>query len=102
MEELGLDYELVIYDRDAATLRAPDALSRLHPLGKAPILQAKDSIIAESSAIIEYVIETSGNGRLAPKPGETERAKYLELLHIAEGSAIFPIVVLLLGGMTGG
>ena len=102
MEELGLDYELVIYDRDAATLRAPEALSRLHPLGKAPILQARESIIAESGAIIEYVIETSGRGRLAPKPGEAERAKYLELLHIAEGSAIFPIVVLLLGGMTGG
>ena len=102
MEELGLDYELVTHDRDAATLRAPDALLRLHPLGKAPILQANDSIIAESGAIIEYVIETSGEGRLAPRPGEAERAEYLELLHIAEGSAMFPIVVLLLGGMTGG
>lgn len=102
MEELGLEYDLVIYDRDAATLRAPDALSRLHPLGKAPLLQANDSIIAESGAIIEYVIETAGEGRLAPQPGEAERAKYLELLHIAEGSAMFPILVLLLAGMTGG
>ena len=102
MEELGLEYELVVHDRDAATLRAPDALSRLHPLGKAPLLQANDSIIAESGAIIEYVIETAGEGRLAPQPGEAERAKYLELLHIAEGSAMFPILVLLLAGMTGG
>lgn len=102
MEELGLDYELVVHDRNAATLRAPDALSRLHPLGKAPLLQTNGSVIAESGAIIEYVIETSGEGRLAPLPGEAERAEYLELLHIAEGSAIFPIVVSLLGGMTGG
>ena len=103
MEELGLEYELVVYDRNAATLRAPDALSRLHPLGKAPLLQANDSVIAESGAIIEYVLETSAEGRrLAPQPGEAERAKYLELLHIAEGSAMFPILVLLLGGMTGG
>lgn len=102
MEELGLDYELVVHDRDAATLRAPEALCRLHPLGKAPLVQTDDSVIAESGAIIEYIIETSGEGRLAPRPGEAERAKYLELLHIAEGSAMFPIVVLLLGGMTGG
>lgn len=102
MEELGLDYELVVHDRDAATLRAPEALGRLHPLGKAPLVQTDDSVIAESGAIIEYIIETLGEGRLAPRPGEAERAKYLELLHIAEGSAMFPIVVLLLGGMTGG
>lgn len=102
MEELGLDYELVVYDRDAATLRAPAALSRFHPLGKAPILQTDDAIIAESGAIIEYIIETLGEGRLAPQPGAVERAKYLELLHFAEGSAMFPILVLLLGGMTGG
>lgn len=102
MEELGLEYELVVYDRDTATLRASHALVRLHPLGKAPVLQTGDALIAESGAIIEYIIESVGEGRLAPSPGEADRAKYLELLHVAEGSALFPIVVLLLGGMTGG
>ena len=101
MEELGLPYELVSYERDPATFRAPDSLKSLNPLGKAPTVEDGDLVIAESGAIIEYVVETYGNGRLAPAKGERERSKYLEWLHFAEGSAMFPILVVLLGKMTG-
>ena len=101
MEELGLPYELVSYDRDPATFRAPDSLLNSNPLGKAPTIEDGDLVIFESGAIIEYVVETYGNGRLAPAKGERERAKFLEWLHFAEGSAMLWVVVVLLGKMTG-
>lgn len=100
MEELGLEYELIAYDRDPLTLRAPESLMGPHPLGKAPVIEDNDCVIAESGAIIEYVVETYGGGKLGPAKGDPERAKYLEWLHYAEGSAIFPILVILIGKMT--
>ena len=75
LEELGLDYERIDYHRDPVTRRAPDSLRDVHPLGKAPVLEVDGVVIAESGAIIEYLLETHGAGRLAPSSG-TGRAEF--------------------------
>ena len=102
MEELGASYELIVHERNPETMRAPEELTRVHPVGKAPVLEDGNLTLAESGAIIEYVIGKYGAGKLAPREDSLEHARYLELLHFAEGSAMFPILVLLVGGMTGG
>src|SRR6187401_277940 len=66
LEELELPYELVKYQRDRKTMLAPKELEAIHPLGKSPVITDGDATIAESGAIIEYVIETHGKGRLVP------------------------------------
>ncbi len=101
LEELGLDYEMISYEREPATFRAPDSLKAPHPLGKAPALEDGDLVIVESGAIIEHIVEARADGRLAPRLGDPERPKYLEWMHFAEGSAMLPIVVTLIGKMTG-
>ncbi|HLT75998.1 MAG TPA: glutathione S-transferase [Ferrovibrio sp.] len=98
LEELGLDYEVIRYERDRATMRAPAALQKIHPLGKSPVitdtnLQGGSRVIAESGAIIEYLVETYGQGRLVPPPGSEERLRYTYWLHYAEGSAM-PLLLL--------
>ena len=102
MEELGLPYELIRYQRNPLTIRAPAELKAVHPLGKAPILDDDGQVIAESSAIIEYVVDRYGQGRLAPARTDPEHAAYLEWLHMAESTAMFPIMVTRLGAFTGG
>lgn len=102
MEELGLPYEIVPYSRDPQTFRAPDSLKGIHPLGKAPVIEDGDLILAESGAIVEYIIARHGGGRLAPAADTPEWAAYIEWLHYAEGSAMFPILAQLLGAMSGG
>lgn len=101
MEELGLDYELVRYQRHPVTIRAPESLKAIHPMGKAPVLVDGATVVAESGAIIEYVVETHGH-RLGAAPGTPERAAYLEWMHFAEAGAVFPIMITLLGAWTGG
>jgi glutathione S-transferase len=102
MEELGLPYDMTSYDRDPVSFRAPDSLKAIHPLGKAPAIEDGDLTLTESGAIIEHIVDTYGGGRLAPARGDREYAKYLEWLHFAEGSAMLPVVITLVGGMTGG
>lgn len=102
MEELEAPYEIVAYKRNEQTFRAPPELEKVHPLGKAPIIEDGDLVLAESGAIIEYVLETQGNGKLAPQRGTAEWGRYLGWLHYAEGSAMLPLLTHLLGNLTGG
>ncbi len=93
LEELGLDYEVVKHMRDPATNLAPPELLSVHPLGKAPVIRDGDLVLAESGAIIQYVLERYGNGRLEPAPGTPERVRYLYWLHYTEGTAM-PLLLL--------
>jgi glutathione S-transferase len=85
LEELGIDYEIVRYDRDP-TFRAPAAMREIHELGKSPIVRDGDLVIAESGAIVDYIVTRHGGGRLAPRHGDPAWARYVFWLHFAEGS----------------
>jgi glutathione S-transferase len=93
LEELGVPYEVRRYERDAKTMLAPPALELVHPLGKAPVLVDGSVTIAESGAIVEYLVERYGAGRLIPAPGTPERLRYKYWLHYAEGSAMPPLLL---------
>jgi glutathione S-transferase len=85
LEELGLDYEVRLYRREP-TMQAPASLRAVHPLGKSPVITDGDKTLAESGAILEYLAETYGNGRLSPPAGSPQRLRYSYFLHYAEGS----------------
>src|SRR5258706_11214035 len=102
MEELGEPYQIVPHKRDPNTFRSPQTLERVHALGKAPVIEDGALLLAESGAIIEYLVLTYGRGKLGPAPGGPSWARYIELLHFAEGSAMFPLLTHLLGMLTGG
>jgi len=101
LEELGLDYEVVKYQRDPVTRLAPPELKAVHPLGKSPVISDGDLVVAESGAIIEYLVRTHGGGRLAPPAGSPAALKYLQWMHFAEGSAMLPILLALYVGRLG-
>lgn len=92
LEELGVPYEVERYERDPETLRAGKELERVHPLGKSPVVTDDGTTVSESGAIVEYLLEQHGPGRLAPAPGAPERKAYLEWLHYAEGSEMVPLL----------
>jgi glutathione S-transferase len=87
LEELGLDYAVKRYERDRQTMLAPPELRAVHPLGKSPVITDGDLTLAESGAIVEYLADRYGAGRLAPAFGSPERVRYLYWLHFAEGTA---------------
>ena len=93
LEELGLEYEVKRYERNPETMLAPASLREVHPLGKSPVITDEELTLAESGAIVEYLIERYGNGRLAPELGTPERLRYTYWLHYAEGSAMPPLVM---------
>lgn len=93
LEELDLPYEVKRYERDARTMRAPRALYDVHPLGKSPVVTDDAITVAESGAIIEYLVGKYGNGRLVPKPDTPERLRYTYWLHYAEGSVMPPLLM---------
>jgi glutathione S-transferase len=93
LEELELPYELVKYERDPETMLAPKALEAIHPLGKSPVITDGDVTVAESGAILEYLVETYGKGRLAPPAGTPAHRDYRYFLHYAEGS-LMPYLLL--------
>lgn len=93
LEELGVPYEVKRYERDAETMLAPPALKAIHPLGKSPVITDDGKTIAETGAIVEYVIETYGEGRLIPAAGSPERLRFTYWLHYAEGSAMTPLLL---------
>ena len=93
LEELDLAYDIKRYQRDPKTMLAPPALREVHPLGKSPVLADGDVTLAESGAILEYLVERHGGGRLRPPLGTPERVRYTYWLHFAEGSAMPPLVM---------
>ena len=93
LEELGLPYEVRRYQRDPQTLLAPAALKAVHPLGKSPVITDGDITVAESGAIVEYLLETHGQGRLRPPAGTPEARRFSYWLHFAEGSAMPPLLL---------
>jgi glutathione S-transferase len=93
LEELGADYEIVRYQRDPKTMLAPPALRAIHPLGKSPVVSDGDLTLAESGAIVEYLIERYAPGRLAPATGTPAYLQYRYWLHYAEGSAMSPLLL---------
>src|ERR1700710_3325718 len=93
LEELGQPYEIVHYQRDSKTMLAPPELMAVHPLGKSPVITDGDVRIAESGAIVDYLIRTYGKGRLMPASGSAEFEVYHEWLHYSEGSAMLPLML---------
>jgi glutathione S-transferase len=96
LEELSLPYELRRYERDPKTMLAPASLRAVHPLGKSPVLTDDGATLAESGAIVEYLVGRYGGGRLAPPSGTPERLRYAYWLHYAEGSAMPPLLMKLI------
>jgi len=93
LEELGVPYDIKRYQRDPKTMLAPPELRQVHPLGKSPVITDGEVTLAESGAIMEYVLEKYGRGRLMPKPNSPERLRYTYWMHFAEGSAMPPLVM---------
>src|SRR5579863_9192288 len=97
LEELGTPFELKRYQRDATTRLAPPELAAVHPLGKSPVITDGNIKIAESGAIVDYIIRTygQGNGKPAMMPaiGTPEYEAYQEWLHYSEGSAMLPLML---------
>ena len=93
LEELGLAYEVKRYERDRKTMLAPPELRQVHPLGKSPVIADGDLTLAESGAIVEYLVGRYGDGRLVPAPGTAERLRYTYWMHFAEGTAMPPLLL---------
>ncbi|MFZ6649116.1 glutathione S-transferase family protein [Undibacterium sp. TJN25] len=96
LEELGIPYEIKFHERDPKTMLAPASLKAVHPLGKSPVIVDGDVTVAESGAIVEYLLERYGQGPLIPAAGTPERLKYTYWLHFAEGSAMPPLLLKLI------
>lgn len=93
LEELGLPYEIKRYQRDAKTMLAPPELRAIHPLGKSPVITDGDTVVAETGAIVDYILARHGGGRLIPAADTPERLRYTYWLHYAEGSAMPPLLM---------
>jgi glutathione S-transferase len=98
LEELGVPYEIRFYERDATTMLAPPELKKVHPLGKSPVITDADAglTLAESGAILEYLVQRYGDGRLRPVPGSPDAIRYLYFMHYAEGSVMPPLLMKLI------
>jgi glutathione S-transferase len=93
LEELGLPYEIRLYERNAKTMLAPPELRKVHPLGKSPVITDAGLTLAESGAILEYLVQRYGDGRLRPPPGTPDAIRYLYWMHYAEGSLMPPLLM---------
>jgi len=97
LEELGLPYEIKRYERDAKTMLAPPELLKVHPLGKSPVITDGDVTVAESGAIVEYLLDTYGEASgLRPARGTPDYRRFTYWLHFAEGSAMPPLLMKLI------
>ena len=94
MEELGLEYKLDVFQREPNGA-APQPMKAIHALGKAPIIRDGDTVLAESGAIVDYIVQRYGNGRLAVQPSAPEYARYVYWLHFAEGSLMSLMLIAL-------
>lgn len=95
LEEIGTDYTIEKYMRDAQTMRAPDSLKAVHPLGKSPVITDGDITVAESGAIVEYLVDTYAT-QLKPDAGTPAHRAYVYWMHFSEGSAMPPMLIRLL------
>ena len=97
LEELGLPYEIKHYQRNAETRLAPPELAKIHPLGKSPVITDGDTTIAESGAIVDYIIRRYGQGKdkpaMMPALGSADYEAYNEWMHYSEGSAMLPLLL---------
>lgn len=93
LEELGVPYTVVRYERDARTMFAPPELREVHPLGRSPVIRDGDFVLAESGAILEYLVERYGNGRFVPPRGTREYETCRYWVHYAEGSLMMQLLV---------
>ncbi len=93
LEELGVDYQIKHYQRDSKTMLAPPELKAVHPLGKSPVITDGDITVAESGAIIEYLLENYGQGKLTVAKGTPEHRRYTYWMHYAEGT-MMPLLVM--------
>jgi glutathione S-transferase len=100
LEELELPYEVRRYERDTKTMLAPPELRKVHPLGKAPVIEDEGRVVAETGAIVEYLVEKAG-GRLGPPAKRDDVLRYRYFLHYAEGSMMPPLLALLIIGRLG-
>jgi glutathione S-transferase len=98
LEELGAPYEVKRYQRDSKTMLAPAALKAVHPLGKSPVLDDGEARVAETGAIVEYLLETHPASGLRPAAGSAEARRFTYWLHYAEGSAMTPLLLKLIFG----
>lgn len=94
LEELGLEYEVSRYARDPRTMLAPSELKAVHPLGKSPVIADGERIVAETGAVVEYLVEKA-EGRLGPPANREAVLRYRHFLHYAEGSMMPPLFALL-------
>jgi glutathione S-transferase len=94
LEELGLPYEVRRYERDRKTMLAPPELKRVHPLGKSPVIEDQGRVVAETGAIVDYLVDKA-DGRLGPPSKREERLRYRHFLHYAEGSMMPPLLAML-------
>ncbi len=95
LEELGLEYEIKRYERDKETRLAPASLKKVHPLGKSPVIDVDGRTVAETGAIVEFLIDNFGDGALKPPAGGDAALKYTYWLHFAEGSAMPQLLLML-------
>lgn len=93
LEELELSYEMKTYERDPVTIRAPESLRKVHPLGKAPVLEVDGEAFAESGALLEHCVDELGEGAFRPERGTPEFHRYRYWLHYAEGSLMSPLLL---------
>ncbi len=100
-EELGLEYRLVKHDRDPETFRSPASLWEVSPMGKAPVIEDAGMVIPESGAIVEYLLDTYGEGRLRPAAGTPAYIDYLHWLHASESTLMTPVLMNMIAGMSG-
>ncbi len=98
LEEMGLDYEVRRHQRDAKTMLAPPELRAVHPLGKAPVIEHGGLVVAETGAIVEYLLGLPGGEGLRPAPGTEAGRRLSYWLHYAEGSAMTPLLLKLIFG----
>ncbi|MFC4296215.1 glutathione S-transferase family protein [Novosphingobium tardum] len=100
-EELGLDYELKVYDRRADNRLAPDEYKALHPMGIAPVITDGDLVLGESGAICDYINAKHGGGRLAPSPDHPDFADHLFWFHWSNGTFMATLMMQLVLTMSG-
>jgi glutathione S-transferase len=101
LEELGVEYSVISYQRDPVTRLAPAELKAIHPLGKSPVIRDRGRVIIESGAIVDYLIRHYGNGQFAPPVASPDYDRYVQFLHYAEGSAMLPLLLKLYVGRLG-